>query len=334
MHTRKLFTSVSFFILGITLFWIVYRNFDFSILGDALKTLKYEWILISISFGLLSHFIRAVRWKMLINTMGYKPNTTILFISVIILYFINVIVPRGGEVARCAVISKYEKIPFIKLVGTVFIERITDLVTFILILLILIIWQYGFFKTIMSYPGFQLNFSSFNSKLLLLVIVLIIISILIVVSVKLNLSNRIFVKLKQFKIEFIKGLSVILHLEKKIKFISYTILIFILCLFMLYAVFFAYGPTNKLSFITALLTYSFGTLAYLLPIQAGIGAWHFIVVSCLFFFGVDKESSMIFALIAHTCTNLIFILLGPISMAFLPFIKNKKVDFKEIYRKA
>ena len=91
---------------------------------------------------------------------------------------------------------------------------------------------------------------------------------------------------------------------------------------MLFAVFFAYPPTNKLSFVVAVLTFAFGTLAYLLPIQAGIGAWHFIVINCLFFFGIDKETGMIFALIAHTFTNLIFLIFGPIAMALLPLFNS------------
>jgi hypothetical protein len=86
--------------------------------------------------------------------------------------------------------------------------------------------------------------------------------------------------------------------------------------------FFAYPPTDRLSFMAAVLTYTFGTLAYLLPIQAGIGTWHFIVINCLFFYGIDKESGMIFALIAHSFTTLIFLILGPIALALLPLVNN------------
>jgi hypothetical protein len=140
--------------------------------------------------------------------------------------------------------------------------------------------------------------------------------------VKFSIFNKIYLKLKTLKGEFIEGISVIMHMKKKIKFIVYTFAIFLLWLLMLYVVFFAYPPTDKLSFIVALLTYALGTLAYLLPIQAGIGAWHFIVINCLFFYGIDKESGMIFALVAHTFTNLIYLIFGPIAMAFLPVLNN------------
>jgi hypothetical protein len=322
MFRKKILTSIIFFILGIALFWLVYRNFNFNELINSLKDIRFGWIIVAIGFGLLSHFIRAIRWKMLVETMGYKPTTVNLFLSVIILYFTNLIIPRGGEVSRCAVLTKYENIPFAKLVGTVFVERVTDLFAFLLILLILVIWQFNFFNTILNYPDFELDFPSLKVKILPVTLVLLLIAALTFILVRFKIFNKIYGKIKKLKSDFIDGIMVIKQMKEKPRFIIYTLLIFFFWIMMLFAVFFAYPPTNKLSFNVAVLTFAFGNLAYLLPIQAGIGAWHFIVINCLFFFGIDKESGMIFALIAHTFTNLIFLIFGPIAMALLPFVNN------------
>jgi hypothetical protein len=217
----------------------------------------------------------------------------------------------------------------VKLAGTVFVERITDLFAFFLILLVLVVWQFNFFETVMNYPGFQIDLSSFHLKLLPVLLTIIIISILVFALIRFKILNKVILKLKQLKSEFIEGISVILHIKEKVKYIVYTFVIFLLWLLMLYAVFFAYPPTEKLSFMVAVLTYTFGTLAYLLPIQAGIGTWHFIVINCLFFYGIDKESGMIFALIAHTFTNLIFLVFGPIALALLPVVNSKLSEIKE-----
>jgi glycosyltransferase 2 family protein len=322
MFRNRILTSILFFIIGVTLFWFVYSDFDFRELVYSLKDIKFVWIIISISFGLLSHFIRAIRWKMLVNTMGYRPTTTNLFLSVIILYFTNLVIPRGGEVSRCAVLSRYEKIPFVKLIGTVFVERITDLIAFLLILLILVIWQFNFFDTIVNYPDFKLDFTSLKVKILPAILVLILISALAFVLVRFRIFSKIYEKIKKLKNDFYDGIMVIQQMKEKPRYIIYTLLIFFFWIMMLYAVFFAFPPTNKLSFNVAVLTFAFGNLAYLLPIQAGIGAWHFIVINCLFFYGIDKESGMLFALIAHTFTNLIFLIFGPIAMALLPIVNN------------
>jgi glycosyltransferase 2 family protein len=227
MSRKKIFTSVIFFIIGILLFWLVYRDFNFNELLNSLKDIKFGWIIVSISFGLLSHFIRALRWKILINTMGYKPKTVSLFLSVIILYFTNLIIPRGGEVSRCAVLSKHEKIPFAKLVGTVFVERITDLFAFFLILLILVIWQFNFFDTIVNYPDFKLDFSSLKVKILPLILVLVLIAVLVFVLVRFKIFNKIYARLKKLKSDFIEGIMVIKHIREKAMFIIYTFLIFL-----------------------------------------------------------------------------------------------------------
>jgi uncharacterized protein (TIRG00374 family) len=324
MFRKKILTSVIFFILGVTLFWFVYRDFNFNELLDSFSHIKFGWIYVSIGIGLLSQLARAYRWKMLVDTMGYRPKAVNLFLSVIVLYFTNLIIPRGGELSRCTVISNYDKVPFVKLIGTVFIERMVDLFAFLLILLVVVVWQFHFFKTVMNYPGFQLDFSSFHIKLLPVLIILLITVILIYILARFRIFNKILLKIQHLKKEFLEGFAVILHLKNRVRFIVYTFVIFFLWLLGLYVVFFAFPATEELPFIVAILTYTFGTLAYLLPIQAGIGTWHFIVINCLFFYGIDKESGMMFALIAHTFTNLVFLIFGPLALALLPVINSSK----------
>jgi glycosyltransferase 2 family protein len=326
MDRRRIITSIFFFFIGVALFWIVYRDFNTKQFLDSLDAIRFKWILAAIGFGLLSHLIRAIRWKMLIEIMGYKPTTGNLFLSVIILYFTNLALPRGGEISRCAVITRYEKIPFIKLAGTVFIERLTDMVAFFLILLILIVWQFSFFKTLINYPEFELNLSLSGLNVSVVIIGVILAGALAFSIIKLKIFNKLKMKLRKFKGEFLEGIRVIKHLKNRMQYIVYTLLIFILWVLMLFVVFFAYPPTDHLSFVVAVLTFTCGTLAYLLPIQAGIGAWHFIVINCLFLYGIDKESGMIFALVAHTFTNLIFVIFGPIALGLLPLINRTNSD--------
>jgi len=321
---KKFLYSFLFFIAGVTIFWIVYRDFDIKELNRALEDIRYEWVIVSICLGLVSHLFRALRWRMLINTMEYKPGITNLFLSVIVLYFTNLIIPRGGEVSRCMVISKYENVPVMKLLGTVFIERMTDLFTFFLIFLIVLFFQFNFFETIFSYPEFKLDFSSFHIKLFPLLLIIMAIVAIIFIMTRFRLFKRIYLKLIKVKEDFLEGISVIMHMRGKTKYMIFTVIIFLLWLLMYYTIFFAYPPTNKISFMVAVLTYTFSTLAFLLPIQAGIGAWHFIVINCLFYFGINKETGMIFAIVAHTFTSLIFLIFGPIALALLPLINNRK----------
>jgi uncharacterized protein (TIRG00374 family) len=320
---NKYFKGGVFFLIGVALFWYVYRDIDFHSIGNALNELKYGWVLLSFIIGLLSHVLRAVRWKMLIEPLNYKPRTINLFLSVLIMYFMNLVIPRGGEVVRCVVVSKYEKIPIVKLIGTVFVERITDLLTFVLIFIGVFFWQFDNVRKL--FLTLTLDFSGSQSKITIAGILILVLAILYAIVKKFGLLVKFSEKVEKIKDEIKQGIKSILQIRNKWAYLAATLLIFLLWLFMLYVIFFAYTPTNNMSFAAAIFAYTIGTFAFLLPIQAGMGVWHFLIIQSLFWFGLDKESGMMFALIAHTFTNLVYLIFGSIGFVIMPMINNKEV---------
>jgi len=324
MNNKKLITGTIFFIIGVGLFWYVYQDINFQSIKDTLKELKYIWILLSVILGLLSTFVRALRWKILLESIGYKPKTINLFLSVQILYFINLVIPRGGEIARCGMVAKYEKIPFAKLLGTVFIERLTDFIAFIIIFIGVFFMQLSLVKEIFSI--LKMSPSSFQSKILIFGLVIILFILFYWIFKKIGLLNKFQNKINKIKEEIIEGIKSVLMIEKKWTYIFLTFLIFLLWLLMLYVVFFAYPPTYNMPLSAAVFTYTIGTFAFLLPIQAGIGVWHFLVSECLYLYGLNKEAGKMFALIAHTFTNLVYLIFGTIGFIIIPLINNKTPD--------
>ena len=116
---EKLYTALRFAVflgIGLFLFWLVYKDQPIGKIIDALKEANYLWIGLSLVLGLLSHVSRALRWNILINSLGYKPRTINTFFAVMIMYLSNTAIPRSGEIARCGVLKKYEGVPFSKLV--------------------------------------------------------------------------------------------------------------------------------------------------------------------------------------------------------------------------
>jgi uncharacterized protein (TIRG00374 family) len=324
MNNKKLITGTIFFIIGVGLFWYVYQDINIQSITDVLKELKYGWILLSVILGLLSTLVRALRWKILIESIGYKPKTINLFLSVQILYFINLVIPRGGELARCGMISKYEKIPFAKLLGTVFIERLTDFIAFIIIFIGVFFLQISLIKEIFSI--LKLSTSSFQSKILIFGLVVILFMLFYWIFKKIGLLNKFQNKINKIKEEILDGIKSVMMIEKRWTYIFLTFLIFLLWLLMLYVVFFAYPPTFNMPLSAAVFTYTIGTFAFLLPIQAGIGVWHFLVSECLYLFGLNKEAGKMFALIAHTFTNLVYLIFGTIGFIIMPLINNNSHD--------
>src|SRR3954452_10222812 len=94
----------------------------------AFSTAKYG-LLVPVFFILSSsHLLRAVRWKLLIQPLGYNPSLVNTFFAVMIGYLANLAVPRLGEVLKCTILARYEQVPAEKLVGTIVAERAFDLV--------------------------------------------------------------------------------------------------------------------------------------------------------------------------------------------------------------
>ena len=101
------------------------------------------WIALSMLCGILSHLARSLRWNTLIKPMGYTASVWGSFHAVILGYLVNMAIPRAGEITRPAALSKTEKIPFNKLVGTVVAERVVDLIITLLLALAIFFLQFG-----------------------------------------------------------------------------------------------------------------------------------------------------------------------------------------------
>jgi len=327
-----------FLAAGIFIFWWIYKDLPIEELKNAFENINYFWIIVSLMLGVLAQVSRAIRWNMLIRPLGYNPRFYNTFLSVLILYFINLLAPRAGEVARCTVLSKYEKIPFTKLVGTVFVERMADIVTLIILAVLIIATQLGIFvKFFNVHPEMKeklvtlLSFRNIAVGITSLVILIVLYVLTRKYFRRKDKENKSILinKLKHIRYDIVEGIRSILKLENKWYFIGHTLFIFTMWLFMLYVIFLAYEPTRHLSIWTGMIVFLMGGLAMIAPVQGGIGPWHFMVYETLFIYGIDKAHGKIFALIAHTSTNIIYYLVfGMIAFILLPILNNKKSSKK------
>ena len=129
--------KILFFLgIGILLVWLAVHNKtekERDEIIDSILHANYFWIAVSIFASLLSHYFRAVRWKLLLNPLGYYPKTSNTFFSVMVGYLANFAIYRMGEVTRCGLLTRYEKVPFTVGLGSVIAERALDLVCLIIL---------------------------------------------------------------------------------------------------------------------------------------------------------------------------------------------------------
>lgn len=325
---------LGFLSIGVVIIWWIYRDIEIEELKTELKNIKYIWLVLSFLVGLLSHYSRAIRWNMLIKPLGYKAKISNLFMSIMIMYLTNLILPRAGEVSRCSVVAKYDKVPFTKLLGTVVAERASDVIALLFFATIILLSQISVFKEfLVTHPDSGDKVAKILSagNIAIATGVIIALAILFVIFRRSFKETKFYKKIAELFNSFIEGIKAIAKVENKLAYIGHTVFIYIIWLVALYMIFFSFQPTEHLSLVVAMVVFIMGALGMIVPVQAGIGPFHFMVIETLFIYGIAKSDGRIFALIAHTSTNIVFLAIaGVLCLLILPVINTKLIDNKEL----
>ena len=312
--------------LGLILLWYLYRNQNpGEIMNIIRKGVRYDIIMISLLFGLLGNMIRGWRWCMLMDSLGKRVGRYNAIFAVLGNYAINLALPRVGEIWRCGVISKYEKIPFTKLLGTLFVDRIMDTFVVGLLTLCLSVFNIRFFR----------NFFSENPPLFIEMLYRMLSSVWFYVGIVLLalLIWFVFVRLKHLSLiqktvgllkNVLEGVKSLWKIKYKGRFFLQTLMIWVCYFAYFYITFFAFDFMQDLSFRIGLIAFAMGSIGVAVPVQGGIGVWHFMVMSTLVAFGVDKSDAGAFALLVFAVQTVWVALVGLFGVAALPVINKKK----------
>ena len=324
----KVFKFLIFFTLGIFIFWLIYKDQDISRIKSVLTNeVNYFWVVVSLLIGLVSHISRTLRWGLMIEPVSHKPKFANTFMAVMIGYLMNLALPRMGEISRCGVLTRYEKISFSKLFGTVVAERLVDMISLLLLLLIVIFSQFGqMIRFLNNNPDIRGKLTSIVSSPLL-IIGFVIVVIVAIVFRKTFKQTKIYKRVVSILLNFKEGFISIRSIKRKGWFWFHSVFIWFCYYAMLYANFFAFDFTSNLNPIAGLTTFVLASFGMVAPVQGGIGAWHFMAIEGLKLYGVAYENGVIFAFLAHTSMTLMIILLGLVSLLILPFI-NERADAK------
>ncbi len=329
--------KILFFLgLGILLVWLAVHNKteeERNNIIDSILHANYFWIGISLIASLLSHYFRALRWKLLLNPLGYYPKTSNTFFAVMVGYLVNFAVYRMGEVTRCGLLTKYEKVPFTVGFGSVVAERALDMICLIILFFITLGIEFDRIVGIANRFIFD-PFSSLLDSLMQKQLFVIIsgIFLLIIVTACFYLRKKIQALISGKAMGFVKGLweglISVKNVDKPILFIAHTILIWLMYIVVVYTCFFAFEGTSHLSFLVAVVIVVFGSLG-VIATPGGTGAYQFIVITILTtVYLVSDDSANAFAWAVWTAQFALILLLGLISLVLLALL-NKVAKSEE-----
>ena len=279
------------------------------------KNADYFYIYISLLISALALWSRGYRWKYTLEHLGYKPKISTNVMAVCIGYFINMSIPRSGEVSRALILKKYEDVPFDKAFGTIIAERVVD--SFFLLSFI----GLAFFLELDVLKAFVLDKIPFQKLMLILGTGTF---IMIGIILMFRYSNfRLIQTIKQKISGLMDGVFSIWKMEKKWAFLFHSLLIWASYFFMFYITIFALPETSNLSLSTVVISFIVGGLAITLT-NSGFGAYPFLMAEILLLYNVPETSGTAFGWLVWTSQTLMVVILGTLSFLLLPILNKSK----------
>ena len=315
---------IVFLTIGAGLLWIYYKDANKEEMLAILRNdFKIAWVILSLIIGMISHISRTLRWKLLIEPTGSTPSTKNTFLAVMIGYFANLALPRMGEIARCGVLSKYEKISFSTLVGTVMFERIFDVILLLIITFFAVVFNYGaFIRYLDTHPEILSSIQGFVASPWLYIAIIVVLLLLIATHFYLKMKKG-YGRIKQVVAKVWEGITSVRNMEKRGLFIFHSIFIWVCYFLMNYLCFFAFDFTSGYGPLIGLFVFVMGSYGMVAPVQGGFGPWHALTISSLVLFGVAETPAETFALVVHSSMTLMIIVVGFFALIALPLLNNK-----------
>lgn len=303
---------------GGVLFYLVFKSIDFSDFYNRLTELDFFWIYLSMFISIFEHVIRGYRWNLMMEVGQSKKFSTFVTTNVIIIsYFFALIIPRFNDVVRCYLISKTDEINFSKSLGSVVSERFVDIISLLILIIFFLVLEFQTF--ILFIKSYIIDYTTLDNKSIIVFISFLIISIII---------SRLIIKKSKYLEnkfnEFKDGLISVKFIYNDKRFLLSTLFLWVTYFLMGYLIFFSFSQTTDLGINAGIAVLVAGSIGMVVPVNAGIGAYHFLVASILLGYNLDYESGLFFATVLHTSQIVCLLVVGTMSSIYIFFkIRSK-----------
>lgn len=308
---KKIFSTFFPILLGLAIIYYQYTTLsevEINNIKEYFKKADYFWIFVSLFVALFGFWSRAYRWQYTLEHLGYQSKMSTNFTTVCISYFMNLTIPRSGEVTRAVLIKKYENIPFDKAFGTIVAERIIDFALFLIIVMVAFVLQ---FNVLIDFIKDKFSLS----KIIIFGVILIVSSVASIL-IWYYAEWKIIKKIKKKLSGLIEGLTSVLYMKNKWKFLFHSVFIWFTYLLMFYVTIYALPETSSISFPVVLMGFIFGSLAVGFT-SGGLGAYPLAVALILSLYGVSNDVGTAFGWLIWTSQTILIIVLGLLSYLYL-----------------
>ena len=282
---------------------------------ESIQTADYRFVLLSVTFAILSHFSRAFRWQFLLQPLGYKPKLINSLFTVMIAYLANLGIPRSGELLRATMLSNYEGFAFEKVFGTIVAERAIDLVLLFGFISLSLFMQYDLIWDL-------LGLNRLNPLYVGVIMALFLFLFWLARKIFAQSAHPFLRKIKNLFIGFGEGIATLKTMKKKGAFLFHTLFIWLMYLGMFYVIKWAIPGTYEMTWTMIIPAFVAGGLA-ISATNGGIGIYPYTVALMLNAFGISQEAGLAFGWIVWSSQTLMILFFGALSFFALPLVNRK-----------
>ena len=317
---NKILSIILPLLLGVFLIIYTYHSFT----GEQIQKMKsyfvnanYYFVFFSGILAFIGYVLRAYRWKYTLEYIGYPSDFKFNFAAVSIGYFLNLTIPRSGEISRAALLTKYKNVPFDKGFGTIISERIVDFIILLLFIFSAILLEFATLK------NFLLKYIPLNKLVFILVLGILMGSISLYFL--LHSKIKIIVKIREKISGLTEGILSVFKMPNKWIFLGYTLLIWFTYVLMFYSVIFALEETRIITFSAVLVAFVIGSLTIAFT-NGGFGFFPVLIAEILVLYQIPIEAGNAFGWIVWTSQLVVTIFFGGVAFLILPTFSKKEIN--------
>jgi hypothetical protein len=301
-------------ILSGVLVYLSLRGIHFQGVAASIRNVNLSYVLLSLSMMLLMQVLRSIRWGGILKPIANVDQFTLFSVSNVGFLAIVAIPARLGELVRPLLISRKKRVPMAAALGTIFVERIMD--TFTVLLLV------GLTFPLIPLPAWLVRSVSIMTVISLTVAAFFIFLIIkrksldgLLRFLPSSLKERFAGKISGLVGHFMDGFAVITDWQRLSWLMLLSLAVWIVDVLAIYALFLAFG--YSLSILAAFVLMFILVIGIAIPTAPGfVGNWHYACILALTLFGLGKADALSFAILYHALSIGIVLVLG---LLFLPF---------------
>lgn len=312
--------TLVFAALGVGLLIFAFRGVDLHAVGREMQQAKLSWFALSMAVGYAAVISRGMRWKLVLDSMGYQTTSWRATHAIGIGYLINMVFPRAGEVARATALRRSDKVPVDVLLGTIIVERLIDLIMMAILLGITVLLTYPELQKLLA--STQSAPSGDEGGFPWIPVVGLLLGLASWLLRRRFFETAIGQRVQTFLRGLAHGFTSILRLHNPWAYLGHTLFIWGAYFVMVYVCFFAMPATEHISIDQGLFVMMAASLGIVVPVPGGVGAYHYLVAKALEVLSIPYVEGLAFATLVHASQAIMLMSTGVIGFLGLSRFKN------------